>query len=392
MPVSTSVKYFHSAMSGSPVLNGTAGSLIAVLDACLVNGFNLKSVDALTVASGVATATISTGVGAFEADTVALIDGASPSGLNGEKRIISTTPNTNTITFDATGIADQTATGTITAKLASAEWEKQFSGTNLAAYRSGDVTSTRAVLRVNDAAAQNARVVGYESMSGISTGTKPFPTSAQQSGGLWWPKADDTSATPRCWTLIADSKTFYLHMHTLAGGAGESGSIVAFGDFLSYKSGDAYCNLISGFSSDVSASSYYQVQDFSSAVETRFFVSRAYTALGTSIAGFCAVESYGQGGGFSGQIGTLSTPFYPNGADNSLILSRKIIYETGSLRGVARGALFAVQPCKDAFNWRDKIDGQGVYAGKKIIAIKGAAPSGTWGADGVMFFDIVGPW
>ena len=33
----TGVKYFHSELPGAPVLSGTAGSLQAVLDACLVN-------------------------------------------------------------------------------------------------------------------------------------------------------------------------------------------------------------------------------------------------------------------------------------------------------------------------------------------------------------------
>lgn len=41
MTADTSVKYLHSAMPGAPVLSGTAGSLISVLDACLVNGLSL---------------------------------------------------------------------------------------------------------------------------------------------------------------------------------------------------------------------------------------------------------------------------------------------------------------------------------------------------------------
>ena len=39
--MTTSVKYFHSELPGAPVLSGTAGSRIAVLDACLVNGWGL---------------------------------------------------------------------------------------------------------------------------------------------------------------------------------------------------------------------------------------------------------------------------------------------------------------------------------------------------------------
>ena len=388
MPVSTSVKYFHSAMTGAPVLNGTAGSLIAVLDACLVDGFNLKAVDTLTVAGGVATATISTGIGAFEPDVVVLIAGATPSGLNGEKRIISATANA--VTFDATGISDQAATGTITAKLAAAGWEKQLSGTSLAAYRSGDVTSTRAVLRVDDSGTTSARVVGYEGMTDINTGTGPFPTSAQQSGGLYWPKANAANATARGWTVVADSKTVYVHLHTVTSSIGAAGSLVAFGDFASYKSGDAYAAMLSGFASDVAASSSGQTADISHVDGTRFYVPRAYTGLGSSVVGASTVESYNPSS-FSGSSNTTATPAYPNGADNALIFSRKIIYEAGSLRGVMRGLFYSVQLTKDAFAWRDKINGQGAYVGRKLMAIKGAGAAGT-SALGVTFFDVTGPW
>ena len=104
----TTVKHFHSAMSGAPVLNGTAGSLIAVLDACLQDGFGLKAASGITVASGVATVTFANGH-SFEPDTIALIAGATPGALNGEKVVLTT--STNAITFAAPGVPDGAATG-----------------------------------------------------------------------------------------------------------------------------------------------------------------------------------------------------------------------------------------------------------------------------------------
>jgi hypothetical protein len=135
----TTVKHFDSTMTGAPTLANVAGNLLAVLDACLVDGFGLKTVDSLVVAGGIATATIATGHSA-RVNAVVLIAGATPSGLNGEKRVISTT--TNTVVFDATGITDQTATGTITLKIAPAGWVKAFTGTNKTAYKSGNVAAT----------------------------------------------------------------------------------------------------------------------------------------------------------------------------------------------------------------------------------------------------------
>jgi hypothetical protein len=226
----TSVKYFHSGLTGAPVLSGTAGSLVAVLDACLVNGFAVSAVASLVVASNIATATISGGHSA-EVGSVVLVSGATPSGLNSEKKVLSVGAGNTTLTFDAPGISDQTASGTISLKLAGAGWSKEFTGTNLAAYKSNNVAGTGCRLRVDDTAGKTARVVGYETMTAISTGSGPFPTSTQRSGGSWWTKSTVADGSSRTWTLVADDRMFYLitgyHPTYPAGGA-----FMGFGDFL----------------------------------------------------------------------------------------------------------------------------------------------------------------
>lgn len=390
----TSVKFFHSAMPNAPVLSGTAGSLIAVLDACLADGFGLKTADSIVVAGGVATATFSTGH-SFEPDTIMLVAGATPSGLNGEKCVLTT--STNTVTFSAAGIPDLTATGTITAKLAPAGWAKVFSATNLAAYRSLDVAGTRMFLRVDDTNATNARVVGYESMTDVNTGVGPFPTGTQIAGGGWWPKANSANATARAWTLVADSKGFWLHTHTSATNPGVAGSVWGFGDFASLKSGDPYaCQLfcaksdIAGYigatSNSVEYCGYSPVADSG-------YIPRSYTSLGGSVAGATYVTSgWTASPGNSGFTQNVSMPTYPNGPDNGLALSGKSVVEPGvCLRGRTRGIYMVVQNCHDKFNWRDKIDGQGALLGRKLVAIKCGNPAGTV-SSGLVFVDITGPW
>lgn len=391
--MSTTVKHFHSAMSGAPTLNGVAGSLIAVLDACLADGFGLKTADSVVVSGGIATANFSTGH-SFEPDVIALVAGATPAGLNGEKRVLTTT--TNTVTFDATGISDQTATGTITAKLAPAGWEKTFSGTNLAVYRSQDVTGTRMFLRVDDTNANNARVVCYESMTDVNTGTAPFPTSGQISGGGYWGKANDTSATARTWTLVADAKTFWLHMHTATSAAGASGCIWGFGDFESYKSSDPYaCRINCAASvSHTQATSLQTAAEYlpNSPQVGGDYAARSFTGLGGSSALSVAAEGFLSNGGTAGALTNTFAPIYPNGPNNGLVLVRKVLIETGvALRGVHRGVLYPVQNCHSFFNWRDKIDGQGSYAGRKLLAVKCGSPAGGV-SQGVVLFDITGPW
>lgn len=390
----TSVKFFHSAMPNAPALSGTAGSLIAVLDACLADGFGLKTADSIVVAGGVATATFSTGH-SFEPDAIVLVAGATPSGLNGEKRVLTT--STNTVTFSAAGIPDLTATGTITAKLAPAGWAKVFSATNLAAYRSLDATSTRMFLRVDDTNATNARVVGYENMTDVNTGVGAFPTSVQVAGGGWWPKANSAGTAARSWTLVADTKGFWLHIYTPSGAnSGISGCVWGFGDFTSLKSGDSYaCQL---FCAKSDAASYtaviYNAVEYCSyaAVTDSGYIPRSFTALGGGVAGATFVTSGCSGSGVSGGLTNSNIPVYPNGPDNGLALSGKSVIEPGvCLRGRTRGIYMVMQNCHNAFAWRDKIDGQGALLGRKLVAIKCGAPANI-NSQGLVFVDITGPW
>lgn len=389
----TTVKYFHSAMSGAPVLSGTAGSLIAVLDACLVNGFGLKSVGSLVVVGGVATMTISGGH-PFEADVVALVSGAAPAGLNGEKKVLSVTGTT--VSFDATGISDQTATGTITVKLASAGWQKAFSGTNLAAYRSQDAAGTRMYLRVDDTGTTNARVVGYETMTDVNTGLKPFPTAIQQSGGGYWPKANASDTINRAWTVVADSRAVWLHTHTNSSAQyyGVAGAVWGFGDFTSYKSGDPFSCMLWCTTSDESnsASTQRSFEYCGTGGITTPYLARSFTGLGGSQVAVSYMESYITASGNSGGSLSSMTPGYPNSANNGLILSRKLLVEQSiTLRGYIPGLLLTPQGCHSVFSWRDKIDGQGTYAGRKLLAVKCGSPN-SGSSNGVVFFDITGPW
>ncbi len=84
--MTTSVKYFHSELPGAPVLSGTAGSRIAVLDACLRDGWGLLTASGVSVAGGVATATF-TASHSFEPLSVILVAGASVPAINGEQRL-----------------------------------------------------------------------------------------------------------------------------------------------------------------------------------------------------------------------------------------------------------------------------------------------------------------
>ena len=286
--MSTSVKVFASTDSGAPVLSGTAGALIAVLDACLQDGYGEVTIDSLVVASNVATVTDSTGHGFTmlgAVGPVVRISGATPAGLNGDWRI--TVTSATQFTFTTSGITDQTASGTIVVKRAPAGFTKEFSGTNLAAYRSDDVTGTRLYLRVNDTGTTTATTIMYEVMTDMDTGTGLAPTS----GSVYVGKSATANSTARPWRLVADGKLFYLFVNSTS--AWESG--LCFGDINSYRSGDAYhCYLCGGQSNNV----VLYLSDFNDNTSNSY-LSRAYHQTGAAITSGryshrkCDVSGYG---------------------------------------------------------------------------------------------------
>lgn len=247
-PVNTTVKWARSTMPGAPVLTRAAGSLIALLDALLVNGWGVQTATSVVVAGGVATATFATDHAAAR-HSVVLVAGVTGAlvGLNGEQKVTAVEPNK--IKW-ATTAADGTAAGTITVKMAGAGWTKPFSGTNLAAYKSASPAAHGQFLRVADTTAEYARAVGYENMTAISTGTGLFPSAAQLNGGYYWGKNDETSGTNAVpWVFASDGRFFYLFAQACINSHSTSRSFtpMSFGDLVPESpSGDPYATVVTG--------------------------------------------------------------------------------------------------------------------------------------------------
>ena len=334
MPMSTDVKYFHSEMPGAPaeLAYVAAGTAIAMFDACLVNGFGLVTASSVVVENNICTMTFPSGH-SFSQYVVAEIAGATPSALNGQHRIISTT--TNTASFEIT-LADQTATGTITAKVASAGWEKAFSNTNIGVYRSPKVSSTRLFFRVEDANANSYtyRVDGYENMADANTGTGLFrPTN------FHFQKNASTTGT-RKWFIIANSSMVYVG-HLGHGNSAGGYAVGCFGDIRSRKTNDAYRGYIRGnFSTNTSGGGSVSSSVFdANAVGTSGAYARDWTGIGGQKAGqFAETASAG-----STAPSYTGAP-YPNGPDYSLLLRPLIACESvRTVRGWAPGLYVAEQ-------------------------------------------------
>lgn len=247
-PVDTSVKFFNENLPDAPVLNGVAGSLIGLLTACLVTGFGLRTAVSLVVSGGVATLTLANEAkNANRLHTVVLVEGVTGAltALNGEQKITFASPTE--LKF-ATAAADGTATGAITVKTAPAGWEKKFPGTNTAGFKSLDPASLGMHLWVNDSTTLDAKVRGFENMSGVDTGTGPFPTLVELASGGFWSKSSAANAVANRWDLFADSRLCYYCPASSSGAtplvSGQGG--YWFGDVLPFKSGDAFRNVVVG--------------------------------------------------------------------------------------------------------------------------------------------------
>lgn len=371
--MTTSVKYFTSDMAGAPPLSATAGALIALLDACLVDGFGMITATSLTVAAGVATLAFS-GASPALLDSVILVAGSSIAELNGEQRV--SARGAGTVSF-ATSAADGTASGTITFKLAPAGFSKAYAGTNKAAYRSvhAQAAGGGLCLRVDDSGTTVARVVGYEAMTDVDTGTGPFPTAAQISGGAYWPKAHNTTGT-RTWAVVADGRAFYLYVQPTSGNT--AGSLLGFGDLVPQREGDAWGVFLAGHASALFTGGAGCLSAVASAAAATLALPRAANGLGAAVPGY--VMSALRTAGVSGHATGSQFATYPNPADAGLLLMPAWCMADG-MRGRLPGLWHTPQA----------VVGFDVLATQ---AAPGYLPVGTLvaGAAGVAFVDVVGGW
>lgn len=219
IPQNSTVRWFTSDMAGAPILDETPGAIIAILDACLINGFGTAAPDGnkVTVSGGVATVEFSGG-NTFEKYAVIEIEGATPSELNDVWRITATTATT--FSFDCPGIPDGNATGSISVKRATpGYWEKSFGDNLKAAYRSIHPDSYGCFIRVDDSAPYNdafrVPIRGYQAMTDIDTGTGEFPAFADQpadssNSNHQWTRIGSPTFAPANWALVADERFFYF--------------------------------------------------------------------------------------------------------------------------------------------------------------------------------------
>lgn len=389
------VKHVSSTMRGAPQLSGTAGTLIAALDAFLVTGFGQVTALAVNVSGGIATATLNAGQ-SFDPRTIVQVQGATPAALNGEARVL--TSSSTGITWVTTA-PDGAATGTITIKVAPAGWEKLFTGTNKAVYRSTDPQASGFCLRVDDTGTTAARVRGFETMSDVDTGTGPFPTDAQINGGGYWIKSSAANAVVAPYVLIADSRAVLV---AIAAGVPSSGQYLAspmrgFGDMLPLApGGDVWSCALScsqggsaGGAQDSSGGAFDAPESGASAI----YVSRDISGIGGARASGARPFV---GSGVSGQDATLGV--FPSVVDGQLKYSQRFLYQNSGAgnappRARIPGLLHVPQSgVLGLVNRLDTLDGSGELQGRTLLALATLGGWYTQAPTGISLVDITGPW
>lgn len=396
------VVWYDSSETGAPALNNAAGSMIGMLEACLVTGFNPRTLTSLSVSGGVATATFAghgySGIYGKDID----VAGAAPAALNGRKEL--TFVDTNTFKFAAPGVPDGAASGTITTRRSPLGWVKEFSSTNKAIFKRSDVTATVMKLRIVDDNAQpggpfSARAVMVESATDIDTFDMPSPNSSVISQGLgyYWNKGQNTTA-PKQWTLIGDAKGFYFvtqSSDTLLPSNSRTdytSSANAFFDFPSLKQGDAYNTVLTGEGgpSNGGGTNYSstsigsQVSGPNAGNITTLSVARTYAQLpGPVSLGVVAPMA----GGPPGNIGAL--PF-PSPIDNGFVMAASVPFSESSPGGYAiRGFVPGFVHFLSYFPLQHQqiIGNVAALPGRKIIGLR-AYSNGL----STLGFDLTGPW
>ena len=269
-----------------------------------------------------------------------------------------------------------------------------YTGTNKAVWRSGDPQSNGHYLRIDDTGATYARVRGYESMTDVDTGSGPFPTDAQMSGGGYWHKSIAAGSAATRWKLFADSRALLL---AVAAGSTTATNIAAplrgFGDPLALRpAGDCWGTFLSAHGSATGSSSGQLDAGVTSGANGQITAPRAWQGLG-GCAQLEAAPYTGTASSVSGADATLAA--FPSIIDGRLLLSRVFLRESGANppRANVPGAFRIPQSgALSLLADGDIVIAGGALAGRRLVAVATTITGFSVAPTGVYLVDATGPW
>lgn len=343
---------FMSNEQGAPTLNNAAGSLISVLRACLVTGFNNVGITSVSIAGNVATVVTNANHG-LAVGHRATVAGVSITAANGDKTVASV-PNATTFTYHCVNSDVSESPASASVKRTPLGWVEQFSKTNVSMFKSSDPAAYGQSLRVADtstnAVSPGATVCGVGNASDIDSYTDSFPTTVQYTNGLYWVKGANTAGA-KAWCIVGDGRFFYMLVENSAysgyypGGSSPnlfwSFYVQYFGDIVSNKTSEAFGAIVGGQSGTPASggpSGGVTMHSFlgSAPAGSIAFIARQMTGVAKSIP-----IGFAHPGGRS--PGSPSYPRYPSPVANELIIQEPtfvvetLAYANHPARGILPG-------------------------------------------------------
>lgn len=346
------VRLYKSTDASAPTLSGTAGSLVTVLDAILVNGYGSQT------AAGWTKPYSGTNKAAYRLSTAA---GNTGMYLN----------------------VDDSAAGTGGAK---------------EAHMTGYQTMTALATGTGQ----------FPTSAQLNLGASP-------AGSVVCRKSNTADSTARAWWCIADATCFYLFVETGDSTNPVACKSFFFGDIFSYASSDPYKCLIIGRNNQNSTSPNLEAFSWLTATGklvnpiAGHFMASSQAGVGTSLpvgkhsdvvkAGYDTGNEPPASGTTTGStangITTVSTAAFvnPNPTDGGLFLAPIWVHHTRGVRGYMKGLWL---PCQfRPLNHGDTVAGTGAMAGKTFLAlnIESTTPSSYVPVDcGIVIIETSDTW
>lgn len=396
-----SVRLFMSTDVGAPVLNGTAGSFLSLLTACLVNGYGNQTPTTITRTGSVATIT-KAGHGYMKHNRIA-ITGFDQVEYNGEFRVESVI-DVNSFTINVTGTPVTPGTGASPSmRKSGAGWTQPYTGTNLGAFKQPASLLNPVYYRVDDTTTTYATVRGYETMTGIATGTGAFPTVAQRAIAVGFTKSSTADTVARPWVLVESNGVVWYWSQYNTDITGQGAFFHGFGDFTSYRVGDAWNKHLMGNGWSGSAQSFTHQYHYAGALNTHIgdgvltdhWIARSYSQLGTAIS-YGKVSDYAKGGGqvSLGARGSYLPMAYPHVIDAGLYMAPVYLHEYRATNCILRGEFVGLwNPLQNMpLAVYDTFSGVAGLAGKDFMALTiNSTPNGP-SYYGQVFLEISDTW
>lgn len=328
---------FKSTDTGAPSVSGEVDKLRALFQALLVDGYNSHT-SGLSIARSGSTATVTKTSHGYVTGQVIRNGGWDQTEYNIDAVV--TVTGANTYTYAVSGSPATPGTGTGTAKVCPLDWTQPYTGTNKGAFKMR-TASNQFYLRVDDSNAQNTQVRGYETMTDVDTGTNLFPTNAQITvgSGLYFYKSSAASSTARAWKCWSNGKFIILVVNT---DGSNLWTPFLFGDFVSYKSGDAYnclcnANATSSATTNTNVNSGY-IAPSADIGAAGHYIARAHGGASGAITSSKVAEyRCAPNSSSAQQIGSLASATYPAPIEGGVIFGPVFLSESQVLANGYRG-------------------------------------------------------